>query len=134
MLVMPDPFDPNLIEWVHEREHFIYGDDYGNIAARVDAEDYWFFSRWRWFPKFDKHGRKIYLFRVTDGGRKHGRQTTTVFLHVAIQERAEPERPPGHSMVDHRDGDTMHCCKANLRYATPSMNRRNQRIVPGGLI
>lgn len=126
MLQPPDPFDPNFLELVTDREHYIYGDDYGNTAARVDAEDYWFFSQWRWFVKFDKRGKKPYLFRVTDNGRAAGRQTRSIFLHVAILERAIPVRPsPEHVIGDHRDGDSLHCRKANLRWATRSMNARN---------
>lgn len=119
--------DPNELVLVHEYAHYIYGDDYGNFAARVDAVDYWFFSRWRWFVKFDKHGKKPYLFRVTDSGRASGRQTTSIFLHVAIKERADPNRPIAHSMVDHEDGDSLNCLRDNLSYATPSMNRRSAR-------
>jgi hypothetical protein len=119
--------DPNELILVDAHEHYIYGDDYLNFAARVDAEDYWFFSRWRWFVKFDKRGKKPYLFRVTDNGRAGGRQTTSIFLHVAIKERADPGRPPGHSMMDHADSDSLNCRRYNLGYATPSMNRRSAR-------
>jgi len=126
MLLVPDPLDPNFIDFGLDREHYIYGDDYANVAARVDADDYQFFSRWRWFVKFDKRGRKQYLFRVTDNGRGGGRRTKSIFLHVAIQERAVPIRPPGHTIVDHKDGDSLHCRKLNLRYVTPSMNNLNR--------
>jgi len=84
-------------------------------------------SLWRWFVKFDKRGKKPYLFRVTDNGRKSGRQTRSIFLHVAIKEKADPVRPDGHIIVDHEDGDRLNCQGYNLFYATPSMNARNRK-------
>ena len=124
---MCDVLDPTTLVLVDAHEHYVYGDDYGCVAARVDAVDYWFFSRWRWFIKFDKHGKKPYLFRVTDNGRAKGRHTTSIFLHVAIKQRADPNRPLGYSMVDHGDGDLLNCRRYNLAYATPSMNRISAR-------
>ncbi len=124
MLQLPHPLDPNFMELVSEREHYIYGDDHGDYAARVDAEDYWFFSRWRWSVKFDRHGRKPYLYRKAwcAEGRNNN---VSVFLHVAIFERTGIVRPSGHSMVDHKNGNSLECRRFNLRAATPSMNRRN---------
>lgn len=126
MLLAPHPLDPNLIDFRLDHEHYIYGDDYGDIAAMVDAQDYWFFAQWRWQVKFDKHGKKPYLYRkVCEWAGGVRVVSRSVFLHVAIKERADPVRPAGHSMVDHEDGNTLHCRKFNLSYATPSMNRRN---------
>lgn len=120
MLLAPDPLDPNLLDFGLDYEHRIYGDDHGHTFARVDGDDYQFFSRWRWKVHTNKSG-KLYLTRNTnDRG-----PSFTVYLHVAIWERQGIERPPFHSMVDHRDGDSLHCRKINLRPATPSMNRRN---------
>lgn len=123
MLLMPDPFDPNILDFEQEyHQHFIYGDDYGHTAARVDADDYQFFCRWRWAVKYDKHGRKAYLYRsiYTSPGR-----TTSAFLHVEIHKRRGIIQPPGHTITDHRNGDSLDCRKVNLSWATPSMNRRN---------
>ncbi len=81
MLLAPDPFDPNFLDFGQDHACYIYGDDYGHVAARVDVEDYQFFYRWRWAVKPDKRGRKLYLYRtVTDRTRA---TKFSLFLHVS---------------------------------------------------
>src|SRR5574343_325718 len=122
------PLDPNFLVMGHEREHHIIAEHKGEeFWARVDAEDYWHFSRWRWFIKFDKQGKKPYVFRPLTIGQRPNRTTRSIWLHVAIHERAVTVRPDGHTMVDHINSDTLECRKFNIRYATPSMNARNVR-------
>lgn len=121
MLAPSHPLDPNLIDFGEDYEHYIYGDDHGDVRARVDAEDYWFFSRWRWLAKPNKTG-KLYFKRNTNHYRG---LSFTVYLHVAVMCRTGVVQPPGHTMVDHRNGDSLFCRRYNLRWATPSMNRRN---------
>jgi hypothetical protein len=42
-------------------------------------------------------------------------------------ERRGIERPTTeHTMVDHIDCDSLNCLRANLRWATPRMNRHNR--------
>lgn len=124
MLLVPDPFDPNFLDFGLDHEHRIYGDDYGHTFARVDADDYQFFSQWRWNVKYDKHGRKIYLCR-SSWNAEAGSASISLYLHVEIHKRRGIVQPPHHSMVDHENGNTLECRKFNLRWATPSMNRRN---------
>ena len=120
------PLDPNLLVLVTDREHYIYGDDHGEFAARVDAEDYWWACQWRWMVKFDKHGRKPYLYRKVYCATAMA-CNRSVYLHVAIFERFGTRPDAHHSMVDHADGDSLNCRRYNLSAATPSMNRRNIR-------
>lgn len=106
-------------------EHRIYADDYECVYAVVDEEDYWFFSRWRWHTVENSTGRKLYLRRNTSTGKR--RTSAPIYLHVAIHERRNIRKPTKfHRMVDHLDGDSLHCRKRNLRWATPSMNARNR--------
>jgi len=126
MLVAPHPLDPNLIDFGDDHECYIFGDDDGLIRARVDREDYWHFCRWRWGVKYDKRGRKPYLYRTVSGSATEPKRS--LYLHVAIQERAQPERPSElHTIVDHKNGDTLECRKENLTYVTPSQNCKNRR-------
>lgn len=115
---MTDPFDPRT--WVTiAREHRIYGDDGASVWATVDAEDYWHFSAWRWCPtKACKSARRKSYLRRQIGNR-------TLYLHVEIMKRVEPPPSPAHTIVDHKDGNSLNCRRGNLRWATPSQNARN---------
>lgn len=119
---MTDWSDPNT--WVFpEHEFRIYGDDRAQTWAVVDEDDYHWLIAWRWAPKVSRGGKKVYLYRtITD--RVSG--NWSLFLHVAIMERSGVKQPsPQHVVVDHRNGDSLDCRKANLRWATRSMNRLN---------
>ena len=116
-----DDWDPNA--WaIDEHEHRIYANDTASIYAIVDAVDYQFFSYWRWSWKTSRGGRKIYLYRTYNSGPIH----TSLFLHVAIMVAKGTVKPSSlHTIADHRDGDSLNCKRENMRWATPSMNRRN---------
>lgn len=120
-----DPFNPN--NWKDDAD-FVYRIPCLNShhEAILDYEDYVHFSKWNWHSKLSKGGKKIYFCR-TVWTAMHGRSnTTSLYLHKAIYERSGI-KPPSfeYSIVDHRDGNSLDCRKANLRWATPSMNRRN---------
>ena len=90
MLLLPEPhhpLDPNLIDWSEDHEHYIYGDDYGHVAARVDAEDYQFFSQWRWLAKPNKNGKLYFKRNTNDGSSRRGARSYTIYLHIAILQR-----------------------------------------------
>lgn len=56
------------------------------------------------------------------GGNYQGK----IYIHVEIMRRTTILPPaPGFKIVDHRDGDELNCRRANLRWATPRMNRMN---------
>lgn len=108
-------------------ERRIYGDDNAQVYAVVDEEDYWYFTKYKWTIK-KSNERKLYLRRAVgenaDGLRL---RTFTLYLHIEIMKRKNPNRPcPKHTLVDHRDGDSMNCRRRNLRWATPLMNNRNR--------
>jgi hypothetical protein len=113
------PLDPSLVLCPSDHEHRVYADDQAALWVVVDAEDYSHFSRWRWQPCWDRTGRKLYLRRTVAG--RH------IYLHKEILRRAKGEPPtPGHHIADHRNGMERDCRRANLRWATVSMNRRNR--------
>ena len=137
---MTHEWDPNVIFADPPAPCRIYGDDKGALFSLVDEIDYAWALQWKWSPKWSKGGRKVYLRRnvqvsIADFGtcpetgvRLRDRTQRTLFLHTAIIERMGLEPPsPEHVLVDHRDGDGMNCCRANLRWATHSMNARNVR-------
>ena len=120
------PLDPNFLVMVDQREHFIMGDDHGDVAARVDAASYWYFSRWRWSVKYDKRGKKPYLYRTLTE-RTVGRKSS-LYLHVAILIKfGRPPPAPEYDIADHGDGNTLNCLLDNLDWATGSMNAKNRR-------
>lgn len=101
-------------------------------CVQLDAIDYQWAVRWRWFAKPSNGSggrvRKIYAFRaIRVGGRTNG-QPRSLWLHREICLRAYGPPPDlWHTITDHRDGDSLNCRRANLRWATPSMNARNTR-------
>jgi hypothetical protein len=101
-------------------EHRIYGDDNASVWAVVDAEDYAYFSQWRWCPtKACRIARRKTYLRRQIGNR-------TLYLHVEIMQRVEPAPSPAHIIVDHMNGNSLDCRRANLRWATPSQNAKNK--------
>jgi len=131
--------DPNALglERPSMREFRIYGDDRASMWALVDEIDYQWAVKWRWSSKKSRGGRKIYLRRnVTTsngsyyceerGGVLRDRKQKTLFLHTAIMQRMGDVPPTNkHLMIDHRNGNGLDCRRANLRWASASMNRRN---------
>lgn len=132
--VVPVRYDEELNDRIanHAGHEFrIYGDDKASIWAVVDEEDYHWLLRYKWCVK-ESDGRrgkkpKPYLRRavgVNGGGVRLS--TYTLYLHVEVMKKTGIVQPcHAHSLVDHLDGDTLNCRRANLRWATPSMNRLN---------
>lgn len=122
MLQSVDIWDPNT--WEDTPHEFrIYGDDLAQTWAIVDAEDYQFFSRWRWEARTWRG--KTYYARTYSYSHR-GRMS--LYLHKEIMLRWQPVPPsPQHTIVDHRNGNSMDCRRCNLRWATRSMNARNIR-------
>jgi hypothetical protein len=109
-------------------ERRIYLDDRAERYAVVDDDDYQYFVRWRWAPKFSKGRlRKCYAYRTKTERSQGSKRTSSLYLHVEILKRSGVARPSAYHIIgDHRDGDSLNCRKANLRWATSSQNRRNR--------
>lgn len=118
-------WDPNA--WTMDAHEFrIYGDDNAFLWAVVDEVDYQFCLQWLWSPKWSKRGKKVYLRRNVQEGVRAVRTQKTLYLHQAVMFRTGKLPPtPNHVIVDHRNGDGLDCRRANLRYATHSMNCKN---------
>lgn len=126
---MQDWADPNTWD-LSLLERRIYGDDNAQVYAIVDEEDYWHFTKYKWTTKRSRGGPegKFYLRRAV-GENANGMRlkTFTLYLHVEIMKRKDPVRPcVAHTLVDHRDGQSLNCRRSNLRWATPTMNNRNR--------
>lgn len=129
-----DMWDPNT--WVLESDHEfrIYGDNYANHYAIVDQEDYEWLIRdghlWNVNWKRSQRGRgplKPYMRRAigvnANGERLH---TFTLYLHQAIVDRMGLVAPSKmHVLIDHRNGNSLDCRRANLRWVTHSQNSKN---------
>ena len=111
---------PSIWETDPDQERRIYGDNRCSVWAIVDEEDYHWAVQWLWSPKLSrgKAKRKVYLYR--------NYRQASIYLHVLIMERTGIVRPSAsHVVVDHRNGNSLDCRRANLRWATRSMNRLN---------
>lgn len=124
---MTNIWDPN--NWdLSVQTNRIYGDENLLTFHELDDVDYWYFSRWRWRPKYSRSKvGKYYLHRAmavwVDSVKI---KTISVYLHVEIMKRCGVEPlTPMHRLADHRDGNSLNCRRANLRWATSSMNRLN---------
>lgn len=124
-----DPFDPRFWPSDEDREWRIYGTDDARVHAIVDREDWEYFSRWLWTPKRSRGGEwgKFYLRRAVnryENGRRV--KVDSLYLHIEIMKHSGIKPPTLlHTVVDHRDGDSLNCRRTNLRWVTPQMNRLN---------
>jgi hypothetical protein len=116
---MTDPLDLN--DCFDGHEHRIWLDDNAFRYVVVDYVDWLWACYFKWSAKPDKHRRKWYACRTGwDNGVR-----VSVYLHVEINKLKGPPPAPAFTISDHRDGDEANCRRSNLRWATPSMNRRN---------
>jgi len=102
--------------------------DASELFCLVDAEDYDWAIQWRWSFTPDRHKRKFYATRTTKA-RKISPNTFKIYMHKAILIDRKKEKPPSpqHTIGDHRDGDSLNDQRGNLRWFTPSQNRRTAR-------
>lgn len=122
---MVDIWDPNT--WcLDTKTCCLYLDDYAERFVLLDEEDYWWAVNWRWHvnkPRGRRARKKRYACRSQGRG---GNYRPKLYLHVQIMLRTGIlPLSPAHTIVDHRDGNEFNCQRANLRWATPSMNRLN---------
>lgn len=129
-----DPFDPRFFEEFWQGTQSLpLGDGCNAPVVLLDYEDYHWATRWLWRWTTSKQGvnrrHKVYARRNTGSHRMangHRTPQAWVWLHKEICLRAHGPAPDiFHTIADHKDGDTLNCRRGNLRWATPSMNRRN---------
>lgn len=126
-LLEAEPFGLEQALLTHEAyEHRIYGNNQASIWAVVDAIDYDFLVRNCW-SVLRRPRAGLYLRRAV-GIWANGQRlrTCTQYLHIEVMKRTGIEPPSdAHTIVDHRNGDTLNCRRLNLRWATPRQNRAN---------
>lgn len=90
------------------------------VWCLVDAEDWpWIIER-RWNAGW--HCRTPWKFYAK---RNIGAERSTVYLHREILTRLEPARAADH-WGDHANGQSLDNRRCNLRWLTPTENRRHQ--------
>lgn len=105
----------------------VYLDARASSFVLVDEEDYLWAIQWKWHinkPHPRRLGKKQYAVRSQGRG---GNYQPRLYLHVEIMKRTGIlPLTELHRLVDHKDGNEFNCCRINLRWATPRMNRLNR--------
>lgn len=86
-------------------------------VAIVDDEDYEWLNRHKWHAAYDPRTRSFYARRAP---RVAGKK-------VMVPMHREIMGFPKGLFVDHKNNDSLDNRRSNLRLATPSQNRQNQR-------
>lgn len=126
-----DPFDPRT--WCEPAAGpcYIHLSDRFDVYALVDPEDHAWASAHKWCHTYGS-GEMVEVaedvFAIARPDHMYARRCVggkTLYLHREILTRRQgPPRNP-RSVGDHKNGLTLDCRGANLRWATPSQNARN---------
>lgn len=96
------------------------------LQALISDEDVEWAAQWKWSYKWAAGAKcnkigKLYARRGITMP-----EVKTFWLHREVCWRAYgPPPSKKHTMADHLNGDSLDCRRENLRWATPSMNRKN---------
>lgn len=95
-----------------------------NHSAIVDASDYEWLNRWKWYAHVNARTGRISAQRaetIPPLERMNGRYQRTVHMHRLIMQC------PENMEVDHINGNALDNRRENLRLASSSQNKRNRR-------
>ena len=121
------PLDPNYCDFSPPQLR-MYAGEYADVECLVDEEDYLFFTKWMWCPKFDRSG-KVYFRRAESTYDMLGKRvgSFTIYLHIEILTRAEGPPPTRTRCIgDHFNGNSLDNRRQNLRWATKRENNQNR--------
>jgi hypothetical protein len=90
------------------------------LHAIVNAEDYGWLMKWKWFAKWDKKGNCFYAQRHDVRVKGIGR-SISMHREIIAMSMDDPRQ------ADHQNGITLDNRRANLRPATCFENQRNSR-------
>lgn len=123
-----DDWDPNTLDL--DWPSYVRSTNSDHMAL-VDFEDWLFVCNWNWRFKPSRKQTMMgrgYLTRPCWVYPEGVKKNTSLFLHVEIMKRVEPPPTIFHTQVDHIDRNRMNCCRANLRWSTPSENNKNKAM------
>ena len=89
----------------------------------VDDVDYEFLSQWEWCAQEQKRKRGLPSLWIAQRRQRGTREV--IRMHVLVAQRAGIYVPG--KRIDHRDGDSLHNWRSNLRAATCGQNTFNAR-------
>lgn len=129
-----DPFDPTywyLNDPAPDDTYYISLSDRWDIHAALDYQDYLWAKDLKWCHTYGSG--EFYevaegVFTIARPDHIYARNCaggTTTWLHREILTRWQGKPRYRRAVGDHKNGKTLDCRRANLRWATPSMNARN---------
>lgn len=116
-----DPFDPRVALAVREEGVPLWLDNALQYVAVVDEADWPWIVQHSWSFHVDQRG-KAYVRRLVGGSQ---RRREVVYLHREVLRRSSQPLSADHTLCDHINGHGLDNRRANLRWVTPSENRRN---------
>lgn len=89
----------------------------------VDASDYQYLSQWKWYAKWNSHTHSYYAGRNQKIPKKRRNIHFSMSRVILGLERGDQRH------AEHKNGNTLDNRRENLRFATPSQNAANKKLI-----